>query len=501
MVTLADLAREHGGDLRGAAEHAAARIDVRDVVIDSREAREGALFCALSGGTRDGASFVGDALQRGAVAVLAPSALETSAPLWIHERARRVAGLAASSVHGHPSRGLFVAAITGTNGKTTTAHLTAQLLAHAGRRPGVLGTTGNRLADGRLLPATHTTADAPTLHRILARHRELGGDSIALEASSHALAQERLAGLEVSVAVFTNLTRDHLDYHGDMPSYAQAKSELFAALRPGACAVVNADDPASELMAQRARKCGASVYTFSTKSRADLRASSIEVAPDGVRFQVEGMGISQRWASSRLLGRFNVENALAALAAVLVSGASPLHALEGLASVLPAPGRMQAVAAPGRGFAVVVDYAHTEDALRKALATLRETVRPGARLVVVFGCGGDRDRGKRPLMGRAASELGDVVVVTSDNPRSEEPLAIVDEILVGARGARAELHVEPERRAAIALALSLAREGDVVLIAGKGHETTQTTGERAAPFDDREVAAELLRGAGAGVRP
>ncbi len=507
MVTLTELAREHGGSVSAATENAAQRVEVRDVVIDSREAREGALFCALSGGTRDGASFVGDALSRGAVAVLAEAPLETRAPLWIHAGARRVAGLAAATVHRHPSRGMFVAAITGTNGKTTTAHLVAQLLAHAGRRPGVLGTTGNRLADGRLLPATHTTSDAPTLQRILARHLALGGDSIALEASSHALAQERLAGLEVSVAVFTNLTRDHLDYHGDMARYAQAKSELFASLRPGACAVVNADDPASELMARRARESGASVYTFSTTSRADLRASSIEVAPDGVRFQVEGMGISQRWTSSCLLGRFNVENALAALAAVLVSGASPLHALEGLASVLPAPGRMQAVAAPGRGFAVVVDYAHTEDALRKALATLRETVRPGARLVVVFGCGGDRDRGKRPLMGRAASELADVVVVTSDNPRSEDPLAIVEEILVGARGARArgrvetELHVELERRAAIALALSLAREGDVVLIAGKGHETTQTTGDRAAPFDDREVALELLRGAGSGVRP
>jgi UDP-N-acetylmuramoyl-L-alanyl-D-glutamate--2,6-diaminopimelate ligase len=489
---LSELVRLHGGELSGDAS-----LELGDVVLDSREARPGALFCALDGVARDGASFANDALARGAAAVLTGKRLDVAAPQWIHPQPRACAGRAAATVHGDPSKALFVAAVTGTNGKTTTAHLVAQLLAHNGRRPGVLGTTGNRLADGRWFAATHTTADAPTLHRLLAQHVALGGDSIALEASSHALAQERTAGLEVDVALFTNLTRDHLDYHGDMAAYAQAKSLLFAGLRRGACAVVNADDPAHELMARRARESGASVFTFSTTSRADLRASSIEVAPDGVRFQVEGMGISQRWTSSRLLGRFNVENALAALAAVLVSGASPLHALEGLASVLPAPGRMQAVEAPGRGLRVVVDYAHTDDALRKALATLRETVRPGGRLIAVFGCGGDRDRGKRALMGRAAGELCELVVVTSDNPRSEAPGAIIDEILVGARGQRAQVHVEPERRSAIAKALELASSGDVVLIAGKGHETTQTIGARVEPFDDRAVAAELL-GASAG---
>jgi len=498
MVTLTDLARTLGGSLSGAS----ADVPLSDVVLDSRQARPGALFCALPGVSVDGAAFVEDALRRGASAVLAGSPVRASAPQWIHPEARRTAGFAASAVHGHPSHGMFVAAVTGTNGKTTTAHLIAQLLAHCGKRSGVLGTTGNRLADGVLAPATHTTADAPTLHRTLARHRALGGYAIALEASSHALAQERLAGVKLSVAVFTNLTRDHLDYHGDMSSYADAKSKLFSALGSDAFAVVNADDPASELMARRARESGARVFTFSTRSRADLRASMLEVDPDGVRFQIEGMGISQRWTSSQLLGRFNIENALAALAAVLVSGASPIHALDGLASVLPAPGRMQAVEAPGRGFRVLVDYAHTEDALRQALTTLREALRAGGRLIVVFGCGGDRDRGKRPLMGRAASELSDVAVLTSDNPRSEDPRAILDEVLAGARGGAAEVRVEPDRRAAIELALSLARENDLVLIAGKGHETTQTIGANVSPFDDRQVAAECLANSfAAGGRP
>lgn len=487
-MRLAELAQRHGGVLEGEIG-----VEIADVVLDSRAVSSGALFCALSGGARDGAQFVGDALRRGAVAVLANERPNIAAPaLWLHEAPRATAGRAASSVYGDPSRGMFVAAVTGTNGKTTTAHLIAQLLAHCGRRPGVLGTAGNRLADGRWSAATHTTPDAPSLHRLLARHRDLGGDAIALEASSHALDQERLAGVAIDVAVFTNLTRDHLDYHGDMERYARAKSELFAALGPGSFAVVNADDPASQLMTRRASEAGARVFTFSTTSRADLRASSIEVAPDGVRFQVEGMGISQRWTSSRLLGRFNVENALAALAAVLVSGASPLHALEGLASVLPAPGRMQAVAAPGRGPAVVVDYAHTDDALRKALATLRESVPADGRLIVVFGCGGDRDRGKRPLMGAVASELADVVVLTSDNPRSESPAAIVEEIRAGTRGSRAQVREQLDRRAAIAEALGLARRSDIVLIAGKGHETTQTIGAKSEPFDDRAVALELL---------
>jgi UDP-N-acetylmuramoyl-L-alanyl-D-glutamate--2,6-diaminopimelate ligase len=501
-ASLAQLAAELGGQVVPAS---AGALEPRDVQIDSRAVRAGDLFAALPGGALDGARFAGEALARGAAAVLSPAPLELrSAPNWVHPDARRVAGEAAALVHGRPARDMFVAAVTGTNGKTTTAHLIGQLLAWCGRRPAVLGTAGNRLADLEPLEATHTTPDAPGLQRLLARHRELGGDCVALEASSHALEQERLAGLRPSVAIFTNLTRDHLDYHGDMERYAAAKERLFASLAPGSFAVVNADDRSSVRMARAARERGARVVTFGTRSRADLGASGIEVDSRGTRFSVDGMGISHGVVSFPLVGRFNVENALAALAAVLLSGASPLHALGGLALACAAPGRMQRIE-NDRGFAVIVDYAHTEDALRKALEVVREGLVAegrrrgdhGGRLICVFGCGGDRDRGKREPMGRAAGALADVVVATSDNPRGEDPLAILADVERGLASGEAAVHVEPDRRAAIELALSLARPHDALLIAGKGHERTQTIGSERQPFDDRAVAAEWLAAEGA----
>jgi UDP-N-acetylmuramoyl-L-alanyl-D-glutamate--2,6-diaminopimelate ligase len=507
MTSLAQLVDELGGELHG---HADSR-DLHDVHLDSRAVGKGDLFAALPGAQADGARFVADALSRGAKAVLSPRRVATSPEVanWVHADARRIAGEAAARVHGRPARDMFVAAITGTNGKTTTAHLVAQLLAFCGRRPCVLGTAGNRLADGVLLPAANTTADAPSLQRLLARHRELGGDSVAMEASSHALDQERLAGLRVSAAVFTNLTRDHLDYHGDMERYGAAKAKLFAALEPGAFALLNADDPASARMAAAARSRGASVFTFGTRSRADLFASGLEPSSRGTRCSLEGMGIPRTRVSFSLVGRFNLENGLAALACVLVSGASPAHALSGLALVSSAPGRLERVAGGEGRASVLVDYAHTEDALRKVLETLREGLLAsgrargdhGGRLVCVFGCGGDRDPGKRAPMGRAAGLLCDVVVLTSDNPRGEDPRAILAEVERGTTGTEARVLVEPDRRAAIAMALELSRPHDVVLIAGKGHETTQTICGVAHPFDDRAVAAELLAsGTGGGRR-
>ena len=505
---------EYVAALGGAVEPASGlAIDVRDVQLDSRAVRAGDLFAALPGSSADGARFVADALARGAVAVLSPVALSPSPsiPNWVHADARRIAGEAAALAHAHPARGMFVVAVTGTNGKTTVAHLVGQLLAKLGRKPAVLGTTGNRLADGVLIDATHTTPDAPGLQRLLARHRELGGDSVALEASSHALSQERLAGLPVSVAIFTNLTRDHLDYHGTLEGYAAAKERLFRSLGPGSTAVVNADDPAGARMAQAAGARGARVVTFSTRSRADLVASRLECDSRGTRFAIQGMGVPPRTVSFPLVGRFNVENALAALAAVLLSGASPLEALEGLATVTPAPGRLERVPSGARGFEVFVDYAHTEDALAKVLEVLRDSLVQsarsrgdhGGRLICVFGCGGDRDSGKRAQMGKIAGLLADWVVVTSDNPRSEDPQSIIAEILRGlnqasessAGAGTAQVRVEPDRRRAIGAALSLARRHDVVLIAGKGHETTQTIGRDVLPFDDRRVAAEWLAAA------
>jgi UDP-N-acetylmuramoyl-L-alanyl-D-glutamate--2,6-diaminopimelate ligase len=508
MPLLTDLVREFGGDLspeRSAVDVAC--VEVRDVQLDSRLVGAGDLFAALPGRAADGARFVDDALARGATAILSPARLPASRlPTWVHADARRVAGEVAALAHGRPSNSMFVVAITGTNGKTTTAHLTGQLLRHVGRRPATLGTAGNRLADGVLLAASHTTPDAPGLQRLLARHRELGGDSVALEASSHALEQDRLAGLHVSVAVFTNLTRDHLDYHGDMASYAAAKERLFSALDASGHAVVNADDPAGEQMARAALARGATVHKIGTRSRADLRASRLEVDSRGTSFFVQGMGIPRTSVSFPLVGRFNVENALAALAAVLLSGASPSDALEGLATVSAAPGRLERVPTGELGFTVLVDYAHSDDALRKVLEVVRERLLTearrhgdhGGRLICVFGCGGDRDPGKRGAMGKTAGSLADLVLVTSDNPRTEDPLAIIAAIEGGLAGSAAQVHVEPDRRRAIENAIGAARRRDVVLICGKGHETTQTIGTAVFPFDDRAVAAEILSAAGSG---
>jgi UDP-N-acetylmuramoyl-L-alanyl-D-glutamate--2,6-diaminopimelate ligase len=493
MVDLARLLERFGGEcglLSGGGP------DVVGVSLDSRALGAGELFAALPGQAADGARFVPQALERGASVVLSPAPLDPAPPVpnWVHPDARRVVGEVAALVHGEPSKHLFVVAVTGTNGKTTVAHLIGELFDRVGRRAAVLGTTGHRLGDERL-PTTHTTPDAPQLQRLLARHVAAGGEVVALEMSSHALDQERHAGLEVDVAILTNVTRDHLDYHGTHEAYLAAKQRLFDALRPGATAVINHDDPAGERMAAAAAARGADVVRFSTRSRVDLNASRIELDPRGTLFVIDGMGIPrQTRVLSPLPGRFNVENALAALAAVLLSGASSSSALEGLASVGPAPGRLERVPVPpkykGGDIDVFVDYAHTEDALRQVLGALREQTR--GRLICVFGCGGDRDPGKRAAMGAAVGELADVAVVTSDNPRGEDPAAIVEQVLAGLAGTGAEAHAVVDRREAIAAALGLAQIGDVVLVAGKGHETTQAIGAEVLAFDDRAVAAEIL---------
>ncbi len=477
---------------------------IAGVHLDSRRVGAGDLFAALPGTRDDGSRFAEAALARGAAAILAPRPLElaraTQAIVWVHPEARRVAGEVAAIAYGEPAKKMFVAGVTGTNGKTTTAHLVGHLLRAAGKKPAVLGTTGNRLADGRRVAATHTTPDAPELQRLLARHRELGGDSVALEASSHALDQERLAGLAFDVAIFTNLTRDHLDYHGDLESYAAAKERLFLSLRPGSSAVIHADDPAGERMARAARSRGARVVTYSARLRGDLVASALTSDLHGTQIVLNGMGISRTNLRLPLAGRHNVENALAAAAAALLSGASPSDVLGGLASASPAPGRLEPVDTGDKGFVVLVDYAHSEDALHNVCRAVRGALEgtPGrfarrGRLIVVFGCGGDRDRGKRGPMGRVVNELADLAIVTSDNPRSEEPMSIIREVLAGMEPLLADRLVEPDRRRAIGEAVKQARRGDVVLIAGKGHETTQVIGERVVEFDDRLVVSEALR--------
>ena len=488
--------------------------DVRDVRLDSRQVTEGDLFAALPGAAADGLQFAGQAVANGAVALLAPEDAEgrlgtagdlRGIPVWLHGEARRAVGEAAARVHGDPSADLDVIAVTGTNGKTTVAWFVTQLLRAAGRRPAFVGTVGHELMPGSLAPTRNTTPDACDLQRLLAAHLAAGGDSVALEASSHALVQDRLAGMQVDVAVFTNLTRDHLDYHGDMARYAAAKQRLFESLTEGGTAVVPASGEYADQMARAAADRGARVITYGMGSRADLRATRLVVSPEGSTFAIAGMGIP---ASSDLVtvsGRHNVENALAAFAAVLVTGASPDALRSGLrSSTAPAPhcglslslppGRLERVSAPGHPFRVLVDYAHTPDALRAVLVALREELDAAGegRLICVFGCGGDRDRGKRAPMGSAVGELSDVAVLTSDNPRGETPEAIIDEVLEGLVGAQTELFVEVDRRDAIERAIAIARPCDAVLIAGKGHEDYQILPTGRIEFDDRAVAREVL---------
>lgn len=497
MVRLGELVASLGGSC----ERLEAEPEILDVHLDSRRARPGTLFAALRGSRTDGARFVADACQRGASAVLSPTPLaaadERRCARWIHPDARGVAGRAAAIVYGRPAADVPVIGVTGTNGKTTVAHLIGELLAHEGRRPAVLGTVGHRLW-GEELPATHTTPDATELQRLCRRHRDLGGDAIVLEASSHALDQERLAGLELDVAVFTNLTRDHLDYHHDMETYAAAKARIFAYLRPGGTAVVNADDAWAQHMADAARGSGARVVTFGIGSRADLRADRPSGGRQGTHLFLEGMGVPRIGLNLPLFGRHNVENALAAMAAILSLGASPSRVLEGLAAVSPPPGRLETIDTGGRGFRIFVDYAHTPDALGRVLSALGDLLAEDAgskqgRLLCVFGCGGERDRDKRAPMGATVAALSDVAVVTSDNPRGEDPEAILNDVLAGMRQGRAEVLAELDRRTAIRRALELARPGDVVLIAGKGHETWQQFSDRRLPFDDRTVAREEMR--------
>ncbi|MBM3977681.1 MAG: UDP-N-acetylmuramoyl-L-alanyl-D-glutamate--2,6-diaminopimelate ligase [Planctomycetes bacterium] len=490
MVRLSELARRHGGTLRDASTDP----DVHDVELDSRRVRAHTLFAALPGQRADGARFVADARARGACAVLCAEApAEAGLPVWTHAAPRSTAGLAAADVHGHPSRALFVVGITGTNGKTTIAWLTAQLLEAVGLVPAVLGTVVNRLAGGLEVPATHTMADAPTLQRLLAQHRERGGRSVALEVSSHGLAQERDAGLELSVGVFSNLTRDHLDFHGSMEAYAGAKARMFERLGSRGVAVIHAGVDGAARMTQAARSSGARVVTYSAGSRADLCASRVRPEPGGTRLNIQGMGVADTELFLPLVGRHNVENALAALAAALLTEASPAALLQGLASVHSAPGRLQSVDTRGRPFHVYVDYAHTADGLARVLEALRESMAArGGRLICLFGCGGNRDKGKRAPMGAAVGAAADVAVLTSDNPRDEEPGAILADVLPGLAGTRARLLVEPDRRAAIALAIAEARAGDIVLLAGKGHERTQTVRGIDHPFDDAAVAAQVL---------
>jgi UDP-N-acetylmuramoyl-L-alanyl-D-glutamate--2,6-diaminopimelate ligase len=447
----------------------------------------GSLFCAVPGLRADGHDFAAAAVARGAVAVMAERPLDLPVPQIVVPDARLGLALAAAALRGHPSRSLAVVGVTGTNGKTTSAYLLAAVLEAAGRRCGLIGTVEARVG-GRTLPVTHTTPDAVALQDLLARMRDAGDTACAMEVSSHALDQRRVAGTRFAAALFTNLTRDHLDYHPDVEHYFAAKRGLFARPAgegddpPGAA---NLDDPFGRRLA---RETGALGYAIDAP--AEVRPEGVDGLGTGIRARVTTPRGPVEIASG-LRGRFNLAN-LAGVVAVGELLALPHEAVAaGIADVRGVPGRFEAIDC-GQGFPVIVDYAHTPDSLDNVLRAARELVGEG-RLIAVFGCGGDRDRGKRPQMGDVTRRLADVAVVTSDNPRSEDPEAIIADIVAG-DGGPAELVVEPDRRAAIARAIALAGRGDVVVVAGKGHEQGQERAGVVTPFDDRAVAREILTG-------
>jgi UDP-N-acetylmuramoyl-L-alanyl-D-glutamate--2,6-diaminopimelate ligase len=465
-------------------------VEIADLAYDSREAGPGTLFFCVRGERTDGHEFASAAIEQGAAALVAEHALDLPVPQVLVADARAAMAPLAARFWGDPSAELALAGITGTNGKTTTAFLLRGILEDAGRPTGLLGTV-KRIVGGAEEEVERTTPEAIDLQRTFRRMLDGGDTACAMEVSSHALAYGRADGVHFAVKVFTNLTQDHLDFHSDMEDYFLAKRRLFVAggdASPGT-AVVNADDPYGARLAGELRDDGAPLATYSAAgAEADFRAADVEFDAAGARFRcVSPTGAEP--VEMALPGHFNVANALAAIAASDALGVPAADACASLSSAARVPGRFEPVD-EGQGFAVLVDYAHTPDSLENVLRAAR-IVTPG-RVICVFGCGGDRDREKRPLMGRIGAELSDLAVVTSDNPRSEDPAAIIAEILTGA--GEDGVAVEPDRRAAIAIALEAAGDGDTVVIAGKGHEQGQELENgRKVPFDDREVAREELR--------
>jgi UDP-N-acetylmuramoyl-L-alanyl-D-glutamate--2,6-diaminopimelate ligase len=491
-ATLEDVARAVDGKLSGADD---ARTNVvSDVTHDSREARGGSLFVAIHGAKFDAHSFVNQVMAEGAVGVISERERPAGfAGAWIEVADARVAlARAAAEVHGHPSRELKLVGITGTNGKTTTAHLLAAVCEAAGERVAVLGTVGYRIG-GEQFKAEHTTPEASAVQRFLRRAVEAGCTVAVMESSSQALDLRRCDALQYDVAVFTNLTQDHLDYHGTMEDYFEAKRRLFDG-RLGArprVSVINVDDPYGVRLAEELTASGARVITFALRAEADVRAHDVEYTLEGMRFTLRAPGVESR-ARSPLVGRPHIYNMLAAAACGLALGYDLEAMARAFATCAGAPGRFERVGHTGGDFAVVVDYAHTDDALRNVLATARDVVTNGGRVITVFGCGGDRDRTKRAPMGEAAATLSDIVILTSDNPRTEDPEAILADTEVGLRAAGKPYLKIADRREAIFRAVAEARAGDVVVIAGKGHEDYQIIGTQVIHFDDKEVAREAL---------
>jgi UDP-N-acetylmuramoyl-L-alanyl-D-glutamate--2,6-diaminopimelate ligase len=456
--------------------------DVLDLAYAAGAASPGTLFFCVPGSRADGHDFAAEAVANGAVALVVERALEVGVPQLVVSDVRASMAVAADTFFGEPTRALEVAGVTGTNGKTTSTFLLRSILEAAGRRPGLVGTV-EWIVGGESRPAPHTTPEAIDLQRLFREMLTAGDESAAVEASSHGSALRRLDRVRFAALVFTNLSQDHLDLHGSMEEYFEAKRRLFTGPQPPPAAV-NVDDEWGRRLADELEATHrAPLLTFGLGSGAEVRAEGLQLGAKGSRFRAAGIEIE-----TQLRGGFNVDNVLGAVAAGILLDIDEEAIAAGVAAVVGVPGRFEAID-EGQPFAVIVDYAHTPDSLDIVLQAARD-LGPG-RLIVVFGAGGDRDRGKRPLMGRVARDRADLAIVTSDNPRSEDPLAIIQDVL---QGAGMDVEIDPDRRSAIRRAIGLAGSGDVVVVAGKGHEQGQDSGGVVQPFDDREVVREALRG-------
>ena len=463
---------------------ASGAVEITDLAYDADRVSPGALFFCVPGSRVDGHEFAGRAVAAGAAALVVERPLELEVPQLLVEDARAAMGVAADRFFGEPTRSLEVAGVTGTNGKTTTAFLLRSVLAAAGRSPGLVGTV-EWVVGGAARHAPHTTPEAIDLQRLFREMLDAGDRSVVVEASSHGSVLHRLDRVRFDALVFTNLSQDHLDLHGTMENYYQAKRRLFTGAQPPPAAVNVGDEHGRRLALELVESRRAPLVTFGMTDAAEVRPEGLEMGPRGSRFVAAGVEIE-----TRLRGRFNVENILGVIAVGILLDVDEQDVADGVRALSGIPGRFEAVD-EGQPFAMIVDYAHTPDSLDIVLQAAREL--GDGRLICVFGAGGDRDRGKRPVMGAVAVQRADVVIVTSDNPRSEDPLAIIQDVL---QGAGIGVEIDPDRRSAIRRAVTMAGPDDVVVIAGKGHEQGQEIAGVVAPFDDRAVVREALREAG-----
>ena len=500
-MTLATLLQSLEGQVRILDRYGNLDVSVNAITDDSRAVSTHSLFVAVKGERVDGHEFIPAAMRGGMVALVSQQPVrEVSVPSIHVDDSRKALGLLGSRFYGDPSSHIRMIGVTGTNGKTTTTYVCKALLEALGHSVGLIGTVAYQIGE-RTIPATHTTPGSLELQQLLAEMVGGGSTTAVMEVSSHALAQDRTSGCEYDVAVFSNLTQDHLDFHKTMEEYFQAKLRLFTGLKTGnkanKRAIVNIDDHYGSRIVER---CPAPVWTYALKAKADLRAEAVRLSLQGTTFTA-ATPVGSFPIESHLVGEHNVYNLLAAIGVALHEGATPAQIREAVAKVVNVPGRFERVIA-GQPFTVAVDYAHTEDALVRLL-TAAQALKTG-RIITVFGCGGDRDRGKRPKMGEAAVRYSDVVILTSDNPRTEDPLSILEQVEVGViEGLRQRPHVQyrkvPDRREAIEVAVREAHRADMVLIAGKGHEDYQIIGTKKIHFDDRKVARDAIEQLGTGV--